>query len=150
MLDAQKQLVQTSWQHASIDKELFISTLYNNFFEISPRSRVLFKRNMKIHQRNIVAMLGSTIERLDTLHLIMPDLIPAGSRHKLYNVSPDHFESFRLALLKTLEQFLNQEYTTELEDAWNIVYEFISSTMCSAMRTSPDHTSFDIDSFERP
>lgn len=150
MLDAEKRLVQTSWQKASSDKELFIETLYANFFEMSPRSRLLFKRDLKLHQRSIVAMLGSTIERLDTLELVMPELIPSGARHKDYRVTQDDFELFRIALLDTLKFFLAQDYTEDLEDAWNTVYRFIASTMCSAMRITPGQLTFDVDSFSRP
>ena len=150
MLDCQKKLVQDSWSKVTIDEDLFITTLYDTFFEMTPRSRLLFKRNLKLHRKNIIAMLGSVINRLDKLDMVMPDLIPSGSRHKGYNVTPDDFENFRIAILKTLKHFLAQDYNNELEEAWNVVYQFISSTMCSAMRVAPDQVLLDIDSFSRP
>ena len=150
MLDFQKKLVQESWIEASADKDLFIATLYDIFFDMTPRSRLKFKRNLKLHSKNIVAMIESIIERLNTLDKIMPELIPSGARHKDYLVTPEEFEHFRIALLKTIEHFLEQKYTDELEEAWNVVYRFMSSTMCSAMRVAPNHLSFEIDSFSRP
>ena len=150
MLDIQKQLVKNSWFEASSDKELFISTLYENFFNMTPRSRLKFKRNLKLHSRTIVAMMESVISRLNELDLVMPELIPSGARHKDYLVTYEEFDYFRIALLQTLKHFLGENYTEELEEAWSVVYRFISSTMCSAMRIAPDQATFEVDSFSRP
>ncbi|MDH3326983.1 MAG: globin domain-containing protein [Gammaproteobacteria bacterium] len=134
MIDAQKKLVQNSWLEVSADKDQFIATLYDNFFELSPRSRFLFKRDLKLHTRNIVAKIESVIKDLNALDRVMPELIPTGGRHKDYGVTHDEFELFHVALLNTLKQFIGEGYTEELEEAWSIMYRLISSTMCSAMR----------------
>ena len=134
MKDKQIMLVQESWKLAMYDEDEFINLVYDNLFEISPESRQLFKRNLKMQSKKIMNMFGSVIEKLDRLELVMPDLIPAGRRHKDYGVDSKNFEDFRIALLRALKTVLKNEYSSELEEAWNVVYRFISSTMCSAMR----------------
>ncbi|MDX1812464.1 MAG: globin domain-containing protein [Gammaproteobacteria bacterium] len=139
MKDSQITLVQSSWHYAMQDQDRFISIVYDNLFEISPKTRLLFKRNLKMQQKKIMTTLGATIDSLDDPGSIMYDLIPIGMRHSDYNVSQEDFANFRTALLKAIKTILQDEYTAALEEAWIAIYKFIMDTMCSAMRASVNY-----------
>lgn len=74
-------------------------------------------------------MLGPDIELLTEINT---DL---GRRHVVYGVTPAMYAYMGEALLFTLEKLLGEDFTPEVQEAWEIVYNELSSDVKSAYPT---------------
>eukprot|EP00980_Cylindrotheca_fusiformis_P012811 scaffold3151_cov110-Cylindrotheca_fusiformis.AAC.9 len=120
--------------------------LFRNVFEIAPEARALFPfagkydinddaifedRTFLVHARSVVSMLDVVVNMLGPdLTPVMETLEDLGARHVRYDVVPEHYPIVGEALLKTLETALgNDVWTPTVQEGWQGVYEFISSSM---------------------
>jgi len=55
-----------------------------------------------------------------------------GRQHVNYGVQEEHYDTVGAALLWTLEQGLQEEFTTEVKEAWTTVYGLLAQTMKEA------------------
>jgi nitric oxide dioxygenase len=55
-----------------------------------------------------------------------------GKRHPDYGVKRGDYEKVSSVLMRTLEEFLADEFTPELRHAWMTVYGMIAETMLEA------------------
>lgn len=83
-----------------------------------------------------------TVDRLDlAVCLLGPDLDPLeedlrelGERHMLYGVKPDFFPSMAKALISAIEKVLIDAFTVPEKEAWEMVFEFMISSMATGMK----------------
>lgn len=52
-----------------------------------------------------------------------------GARHKGYGIIEKHYPAVGSALLQTFEQYLKEDWTTEVQQAWAATYEEIAQIM---------------------
>ena len=55
-----------------------------------------------------------------------------GKRHSDYGVKRDDYDKVLSALIRTLEEFLGDEFTVDLYHAWVTVYGMFAETMIEA------------------
>merc|ERR1712048_428931 len=105
---------------ASTEEELE-DDLYN-----SPAMRRLWGK--------VVNAVGSAVAGLQDINQLVPQLTSLGMRHVGYGIPEEYFEIGGRALALTLKEGLGDLYTLEVEQAWTMVYGFISATMVNGMR----------------
>jgi len=49
-----------------------------------------------------------------------------------YGVHQDHYATVGVALLGTLEKALGEDFTSEVKEAWSLVYKLLAATMMDA------------------
>ena len=64
----------------------------------------------------------------------MQSSITAGRCHIGYGVHDAHYDTVGVALLKTLEQGLGEEFTRPVREAWAEVYGVMTDVMLAAAR----------------
>merc|ERR1712176_1474366 len=82
----------------------------------------------------VVNALGCTVAGLQDASKLVPLLSSLGARHISYGVSYEFWPALGKAINRTLQDLLGEAFTPEVENAWNIVYGFMSQIMVESLR----------------
>ncbi|WP_085314534.1 globin domain-containing protein [Derxia lacustris] len=133
MTSEQIALVQASWQRVLPLHDVVAGIFYAKLFEIDPSLRALFKGDIGMQGRKLVAMLATVIDKLDKLDTVMRDIQSLGRLHVHYGVKDEHYETVGLALLATLQTGLGDEhFPAETRAAWATAYTALADAMKAA------------------
>jgi hemoglobin-like flavoprotein len=124
-------LVQDSWRKVLPISETAAELFYSRLFALDPALKPLFKGDMKMQGRKLMAMLGLVISGLGNFDRMAPAIKELGRRHVAYGVRPPHYRTVAEALLWTLKQGLGDALTEETELAWVAAYGKIVALMQS-------------------
>jgi len=127
-------LVQSSWNKVLPIAPQAAALFYQNLFAADPSLQALFKGNMEEQGKKLMQMIGAAVGKLNDLPTLVPILQNLGQRHAGYGVQDAHYQTVGGALLKTLEQGLGGDFTTEVRTAWTAVYGVIAETMIAASK----------------
>jgi len=125
-------LVQSSWEEVEAMSSKMGDLFYRRVFELDPSIRPLFPEDPHEQGQLIMSMFGGAVEMLFHLDTLEPSVRDLGRRHNAYGTEPEHYETFKKALLWTLERVLGNAYTPEVQDAWIAVYDYLAKTMIEA------------------
>ena len=107
---------------------------YRELFHIDIKLKVIFSGNVTVLNRKFSNMLA-TFKNVQYLEKIAYSVEQMGERHYLdYGVQIQHFSSVKQALLMALAEYLQQDFTTELEQAWQQVFEEVATIMTKAIQ----------------
>ena len=129
MTTRQITLVKNSWGEMLILQQDPGVCFYNKLFSIDPWLRPLFKANITDQARKFIDMITYITLKLDKFDEVLQDAIDLGKRHRQYNVPNGSYETVKTALLATLEENLPDHWNAELEEAWKLAYEKLTSAM---------------------
>lgn len=102
---------------------------YDALFEIAPETRALFKGNMTLQRKQLMAAIGFIITEIEKPDVILPAVKSLALNHVGYGVEPRHYEFVGIALERSLEQTFGNEFTPRLREAWRVAYEVLSGVM---------------------
>ncbi|MBY5364435.1 hemin receptor [Rhizobium leguminosarum] len=105
---------------------------YDRLFEIFPEVRPLFAEDIRPQSRKLVQMLAVVVNGLQKLEAILPAVKELARRHKGYGVVEDHYNAVGLTLIWTLRRGLGDDFTPEVECAWNEAFGVLSGAMIAA------------------
>lgn len=125
-------LVQKSFERLSERSQEFGQRFYAILFEANPELRPAFKSDLSVQTKMLVSMLSSLVKGLNRMPEIVGGLRELGKRHIEYKTAPTDYDKVARALLRTLEEFLGEEFTPEIRQAWVAVYGEIAATMIEA------------------
>jgi hemoglobin-like flavoprotein len=126
--------VQSTWEIVEGIAPQAAALFYNNLFEADPSLKPLFKGNMDEQGKKLMQMIGAAVGKLRELDTLVPILQGLGKRHAQYGVQESHYATVGAALLKTLEQGLDQAFTPQVSAAWATVYGVMSKVMITAAK----------------
>jgi hemoglobin-like flavoprotein len=110
---------------AGVAADLF----YGRLFELDPSLRAMFKGDMKKQGQMLMSVLAVAVNGLRNLETLSPVVRQLGARHVNYGVQPQHYDTVGAALLWTLEQGLQDEFTPEVRAAWAGAYGLLTEVM---------------------
>ena len=126
-------LVQKSFERVSGRAMDFGERFYALLFEANPEMRQHFKGDLTVQTKMLVAMLSSLVKGLNRLPEIEGQLRELGKRHvREYKTARMDYDKVERALLKTLEEFIGDEFTPEVHQAWTAVYGRVAAIMIDA------------------
>jgi adenylate cyclase len=125
-------LVQSSFARITQRAEEFGVRFYANLFEAHPELRPLFRNDLATQTKMLMSILSSAVKGLNRMQEIVGGLRVLGKRHPDYGVKRVDYDKVSSALIRTLEEFLADEFTPELHHAWVTVYGMIAETMIEA------------------
>ena len=123
------ELVQGSWNRVLPLKKEAAELFYRKLFELDPGLRRLFTGNMEEQGAKLMQMITAAVNGLNRLEALLPVVRQLGARHGTYGVRDEHYDTVATALLWTLEQGLQHEFTAEVKAAWIKVYGVLSQVM---------------------
>jgi hemoglobin-like flavoprotein len=125
-------LVQTSWRRVLPIKDAAAELFYHRLFGMDPTLRELFNGDMDDQGTRLMQMVTAAVRGLDRMDALLPVVRDLGMRHLSYGVRDEHYGTVGSALLWTLEQALQDDFTPEVKSAWIKVYGVLSQTMREA------------------
>jgi hemoglobin-like flavoprotein len=138
---AQKQTIRRSWGLVAPIADTVPDLFYKRLFDIAPQYRPLFSDDMVAQKRKLVSMLNFVVKALDwpdeywTAHISPDDdlvmvVAALGRRHaKLYKVPDEAYAPVGEALLWTLDYGLGEAFTSDVREAWGMLYGVLSTCM---------------------
>ncbi len=132
MTPEQVKLVQESWKRVEPIEGVAANLFYDRLFELDEKLRPLFKGNLEEQKKKLMRMIGMVVRGLDNLESIVPAVQALGVRHKGYGVRDADYATVGSALLWTLAQGLQDEFTPDAREAWAAAYTILASTMKAA------------------
>lgn len=139
MTSEQIDLVKTSFAKVAPLAQEAAVLFYARLFEIDPALRRLFKTDIGKQGRKLMQMIEIAVNGLERLEELVPAVRALGARHAVYGVEEKHYETVGAALLWTLEQALEADFTAETKEAWTAFYNLIADTMKDAARHSNEN-----------
>lgn len=115
----------------------FCQQFYENLLGEYPELSVLFP-SIKSQASSMAGILSLVIAQLDNLRNVRDVLIALGKRHsRIIGVEVTHYELVGNALLRTLADRLQDNFTPELENAWIKFFTYITNLMLQAGEDPP-------------
>lgn len=136
LTEDQVKLVKSNWSSVKKIKETAADLFYYKLFELDPKARELFKDDISIQKKALMATISFAVAMLNHPDKLVPSVQDLGVRHAKYGVTPDHYGTVGAALLWTLEQGLADAWTPEAKAAWTEVYGILSSTMIESAKAA--------------
>jgi hemoglobin-like flavoprotein len=134
MNERQIALVKQSWEQVEPIAPTAATLFYDRLFDLAPDVRPLFPGEMAEQKRKLMTMLGTVVDGLDKLEVVVPEVQELGRRHAGYGAVPAHYDVVGDCLLWTLGQGLGEGFTPAVREAWAAAYELLASTMLAAQR----------------
>lgn len=107
-----------------------VATFYENLFADYPDSRALFEHTDMTKQKQMLkGGLVLVVENLRKPDVLSNALKGLGARHVKYGALPAHYPLVGNSLLKTLEQYAGEAWTSEVKEAWVGAYGAITELM---------------------
>ncbi|WP_341676368.1 globin family protein [Niveibacterium sp. SC-1] len=125
-------LVKRTWGQIAPSGETAATLFYDRLFELDSTLRPLFKGNLELQGRKLVAMLDQVVNSLDNLDGLLPDIRALGQRHGGYGVRPRDYDTVAHALLWTLGAGLGPGFTPAVSEAWRQAYLQLANVMMAA------------------
>ena len=123
-------LVETSFNKIKPRAKAFASSFYQNLFETYPETQGLFsKTDMDKQEKKLISSLVLLVEGLRTPEALIPVLKDLGARHKGYGTLTEYYPFVGNMLLKTFAEYLQDDWTPEVAQAWVDTYTTISELM---------------------
>lgn len=125
-------LVQESWKKVTEIAPHTGELFYQNLFTADPSLKSLFKGDMDKQGKKLINMFNVAVVMLNNMETLTPILQGLAQNHVYYGVQDEHYQTVEVALLKTLEQGLGEDFTPDVIDAWSEVYGFMAEVMIAA------------------
>ena len=129
-MSLQVELLEQSFEEVKPQANKFAGSFYENLFTANPEAKPLFEHtNMAKQQKMLLNSLVMVVENLRKPDVLSDTLRGLGARHVKYGALPAHYPLVGGALLTTFEQYLKEDWTPEVKQAWVDAYGAISEIM---------------------
>ncbi|BAZ51289.1 globin domain protein [Nostoc sp. NIES-4103] len=124
------EVLEQSFQQVKPRASEFVTSFYDNLFIAHPEVKPLFANIDMARQHNMLLnALVLVVENLRKPEVLGQALKGLGARHVGYGASPQHYGAVGEALLVTFEEYLQQDWTPEVKQAWLGAFEVIEAEM---------------------
>ena len=135
----QVELLEQSFEKVKLQANEFAASFYDNLFTDYPDAKPLFANtNIAEQSKKLLASLVFVVENLKKPGALTEALQGLGARHVKYGALPEHYPLVGNSLLKTFEQYLGEDWTDEVKQAWVDAYGVITEVMLAGADYSPE------------
>ena len=132
------ELIEQSFEKIRPNAQEFAASFYQNLFLVNPELYPLFAhKNMEEQKEKLINSLVLVVLNIRYPQNLNEALQGLGARHVEYGALPEHYPMVGNALLKTFKQYLKEDWTEELKQAWIDAYEQISTLMLEGAEYNP-------------
>ena len=123
-------LLTASFDLLKHNKSEFSHLFYNTLFSDYPEVKPLFAHtNMNEQPKKLFASLALIVQNLTKPGVLTNTLQGMGTDHVKYGVFPEHYPMVGSTLLKSMATTLEENWTSEVSDAWAEAYAAITELM---------------------
>lgn len=134
MNDEQIKLVETGFRSITGRGERFISRFYENFLAASPKAEKLFAQTEWPNQsRKMLLTIMMVVDNLRDAAHVKKMLHEANLVHQKFSLQAEDFDVLTDAMIRTLREFLTDDWSKEAEDAWRAAFAKINAIMLEAI-----------------
>ena len=130
--------IQTSFAKVLPISQIAAGLFYERLFIIAPEVKPLFKGDMTQQGNKLMATIAAVVNGLKNLDAVVPVAQGLAVRHVAYGVKPEHYGPVGAALIWTLEQGLQGDFTPKVREAWVAAYNTLSGVMIAAAYPAPE------------
>jgi hemoglobin-like flavoprotein len=130
--DDQIDLLRNSMRLVQARRDLMAALFYENLFEIDPSLRRLFSDDILVQTEKVLFAMGAVVAQIHNLDACREMTHDLALRHVDYGVRRQDYATVGAAVLHTLADVLEQNFTPELEEAWRLAYNRIAAAMTDA------------------
>ncbi len=124
------ELLEQSFEKVKPRADEFAASFYDNLFVAHPEVKPLFAETNMVKQRKLLlASLVLVVENLRKPEVLEKAVKNLGAKHVGYGTVPQHYPAVGEAILTTFEQYLQQDWTPEVKQAWVDAFGAISTLM---------------------
>ncbi|KAF3883818.1 MULTISPECIES: globin domain-containing protein [Nostocales] len=124
------EILEQSFEKVKPHADEFVASFYNNLFQAHPEVKPLFANtDMANQQKKLLSSLVLVVENLRSPEALGSVLNSLGSRHISYGAIPNYYGLVGEALLLTFEQYLAEDWTPEVKQAWLDAFTAITALM---------------------
>jgi hemoglobin-like flavoprotein len=133
--------IQLSWiKVKSIGEQEVAILLMKNVFSVAPDWKALFgftdstseslPENVIFHGKMVLSIVGTTIGGNSGINdYLVPLLKDLGRKHSKLSLTQSQYTLIGEQLIKTIQESLEDEFTTEVRDSWLKVFNLVSDIM---------------------
>ncbi|MEG4840772.1 globin domain-containing protein [Microcoleus sp. B9-D4] len=135
------ELLEQSFEKIKPRADEFATTFYDNLFKLYPEVKPLFANTeMGKQQKKLINALVLVVENLRSPEALGPVLNALGGRHVGYGAIANSYPAVGEALLMTFEEYLQEDWTIEVKQAWIDAYGAITALMLkgAGVETTPE------------
>jgi hemoglobin-like flavoprotein len=129
MTTEQMQLVRDSFPEIEELSGPITALFYGRVFELAPEVKPLFRQDIAVQGRKLMATLAVLVESLEQFDALQPMLKALGQRHAAYGVRPAHYATVSSALVWAFGVALQDQFSPEMRSAWRVLTEAVSVVM---------------------
>eukprot|EP00057_Strongylocentrotus_purpuratus_P016362 XP_011670836.1 PREDICTED: uncharacterized protein LOC763287 isoform X4 [Strongylocentrotus purpuratus] len=151
----QKRLVKTTWKKLATNPTKHGAVMFAKLTTENPDVGHMFPfggKNLsyqqllkdpqaQAHGKRVMETVGTAVDGLDDLDLLVPILRELATRHVGYKVTKQHFKPVGAALIHAIKEGLGSSYSTDIQSAWVAVFQLITDTMSDVLPNSGPLTS---------
>lgn len=160
MTPSQIRLVRNSFTKIEPIASQVGETFYDKLFNTAPETRQLFREDMSFqHQKfmsvvnelvslHLRSLISLPVTLLNSSEAAMPTIYALGKRHVEFGVTPAHFGLMRSALIETLAELLGDEFTPQMQEAWEAAFDVMANVMKKGLTNSATSSEHFLERFD--
>ncbi|USD65889.1 globin domain-containing protein [Vibrio sp. SCSIO 43136] len=129
LTEQELQRIQANYALIEQDSAAFSQIFYQKLFALDPSLRSLFRNDIKIQGRKLMAMLELAVRDHQDMAMLVPMLHQLAERHNDYQVKKSHFKHLNTAVQAALSEYLGERLTEQDAKAWRTLFQFLADTM---------------------
>jgi hemoglobin-like flavoprotein len=122
----QRTIINTTFKQISARADETANLFYQHLFELNPALKPLFSTDLTEQRRKFMQTFSMAVAALEIPDRLIPPLQALGYRHVRYGVKQEHYAIAGEALLWSISQILDTDFTPETREAWAAVYRMLA------------------------
>jgi nitric oxide dioxygenase len=127
-------MVRQTFHDLAPEKEMASQRFYELLFEIAPDLRALFRGDIESQGMRFMTTLGLILDDIDNPVALRPHMERLAKGHAALGVKPEHFIPMGEALVRTMEEVLDERFPPGARAAWEDAYAHIADQMIALAR----------------
>lgn len=143
LTDDQKHVIKKTWitieeNRTKIGKQTFIRVFELNpqikkmmpeFMTADPIEELNSSRKLFGHSKTLMTCLENAVKSLDDNERFVAYLVELGRRHQVRPLKAPYFEVIHEALMFSLKDVFQSDWTTETSESWSALFRYMSEAM---------------------
>ncbi|XP_077174681.1 neuroglobin-like [Paroedura picta] len=150
--EAQKELIRASWVILHKDIARVGVIVFIRLFETHPECKDAFflfrdiddlqqlkmSKELQAHGLRVMSFVEKSVGRLDQTDKLELLAFNLGRSHCRYQAPPKYYEYVGAQFIQAAQPILKEEWTPEVEQAWEALFKYVSATMRRGFSTEAE------------
>jgi hemoglobin-like flavoprotein len=79
----------------------------------------------------VIVIFQKMVQNMEDMDAMLPYFTNLGKDHVQYGIRPNYYKFFEHVLIETFRDILQEDFNSDIEQGWNIMFAFIREAMTS-------------------